>query len=123
MSVVLDRIDAAIKKLCACPCRRPITDASPSAYFTSEVCQQRWHALRVIPARAVQAMRAAAARVAEELQRLLARLVEAFQPMVEAFNQLTQQLAAPLPPRHGPARPRRAPRTIRPTRGWTSRRA
>lgn len=122
MSVVFDRIDAAIKKLCSCPCRQPITDASPSAYFTSEVCQQRWHALRLVPARAVQAMRAALARVAEGLQRLLQRLVETFQPLVEAFNQLTQQLAAPTP-RNGPDRPHRAPRTIRPGRGWTSRRA
>lgn len=39
---VLDRIDAAVNQQCACGCRTPIGDASPSAYFASAACQSRW---------------------------------------------------------------------------------
>jgi hypothetical protein len=40
---VLERIDAAVEGVCACGCRRPITDGSPSAWFASEECADRWH--------------------------------------------------------------------------------
>jgi hypothetical protein len=39
---ILDRIDQAVDELCACGCRTPITDASPSAWYATADCQSRY---------------------------------------------------------------------------------
>lgn len=39
---VLDAVDDEGRLCCACGCRRVITDRSPSAYYASPECQQKW---------------------------------------------------------------------------------
>lgn len=46
---VLDAVGDDGQMLCACGCRRPITDQSPSAYFAFQECSERWHAARYQP--------------------------------------------------------------------------
>ena len=41
---ILDRIDSAVDALCACGCRQPITETSPSAYYATEDCHAVWWA-------------------------------------------------------------------------------
>lgn len=36
-------LDAAVEGRCSCGCGAPITVASPSAWFASELCAGRWH--------------------------------------------------------------------------------
>lgn len=42
MTDILAQIDAAIEQHCACGCGRPLSPASPSGYYATEGCQQRW---------------------------------------------------------------------------------
>jgi hypothetical protein len=44
---LLDIVDADGQMLCGCGCRTPITDRSPSAYFATQECSERWHERRV----------------------------------------------------------------------------
>jgi hypothetical protein len=46
---IRDAVDTDGNLLCACGCRRRITDRSPSAYFASQYCFTTWHEERIRP--------------------------------------------------------------------------
>lgn len=48
-------LDDAIGNRCACGCRQAITDRSPSAWFASERCHDRWHSRTAKPPREMPA--------------------------------------------------------------------
>lgn len=81
-------MDAATDHRCACLCGTPITDASPSAYFASELCAARWHRpARLAYAREVAVM---AARAWIKAARML--LAEAFRVLNTALCEVAKVL-------------------------------
>jgi hypothetical protein len=85
-------LDAAIESRCACRCGRPITGRSPSAYFASEMCADRWHGRRttvllpIPPAVVEQAIR-------DAVEQTRGRLIAALRAFHEIVDAIRRQLA------------------------------
>lgn len=117
-------LDAAVEQRCACLCGRPITGASPSAYFASEGCARRWHrpAADPFPVDAADAFR----RLCDLLRDAFDALRRAMQQIVRTFIRVAEQLAQagvlaqPTLPAPNRAVLPRPPRAIHPAGGLRS---
>ncbi len=65
---ILDTIDAAVNRLCACGCLRPLGPDGPSAYWATETCQLRWQS-GVDPGKHAARVRSAAERLRRRRER------------------------------------------------------
>jgi hypothetical protein len=113
----LAELDAAVGQRCACLCGRPITVASPSAYYASENCAATWHQRRH-PTIDAPTLAELMHRVGERIARELPRVIDA---LLVTLRRLHEQRERAVRTRGTGPQPRtRAPRTLDPPTGFTT---